>query len=128
MRLAVAAGLILTASTAAAAECDYRGSDEILAPVEWRTEGDTITLTFENLSGNHIILIDADAVIYDALGNSAGAIIIIPDLDLPAGATHSQTTRHRTGSRLLSIDPGRTTVSLCAAAVQYEDGTVERFD
>lgn len=127
MRIVVLAISAAFASSAAANDCDYRGSGNVLEPLAIRAVAETVSLTFENATDKAIASVRAEAWVYDPLGNLAGAIVLRPEVNLAPGETKTQETLFRAKSRLLEIDLSTALVSLCVEAVAYENGDTEEF-
>lgn len=135
MKIGVAlACFVAVASPAVANDCIPGGVEVVGWSAKFYDEGSgvaggqtDITLGLRNLWKLDIVMIEATATFVDALGNVVEPfpLQLDPDLALPAGSPGNMSyIGHRGPSRLVEIDKGLVTPSLCVTGVVFSDGTV----
>lgn len=135
MRCVLAAlSVCLVSAVAVAEEPTCRaGSADVLQLVEWSavardTAGARVQLTYRNVSGDGIRMIDGATWFRDVLGTSIGGITTAPDLHLANGAEFTETKNMLDLQRLLEAAHEDIVAITCVKAYVTTDGTIKRFD
>lgn len=124
--------LVVCAVPAEAQECPA-GSSEVLELKSWRAErgyggqGTLLTVTYKNVSGKPIAMIDASLWFEDVLGGRVGSISLNREMTMPADA--EQTKEHYVAGlhRLLTENATHFYGKICTNAVLYSDGSKVEF-
>jgi hypothetical protein len=117
---------LLFATAALGADCGSDASGEVLRLEDWHaveSEGmPKITIEYSNATAQALVMVEAAAWFYDALGESIGGMKLNRDPNIASGSTASETSLVLGLDRLLAVDHSNVDAVICVEAALYGDG------